>query len=151
MKVTIQYLTCKRIEIEINEEDNIEVLADKIIEKESYTDINKNNIVLILGKSVLSLDKKLKDYNITEGSRINLILRTGVSEFTNQKIQEGLNSNNNSYSNNIRIGDFFANNNIDANNNNNTQYSQFNYNENTSYNNNNNSNINNSNRMDIDS
>ena len=72
MKILIQTLTNKKIEIFVNSNDKVKTIKDKIQEKEG---IPPDQQALVFGGNRLGDDNFISDYNITDNSKVHLVLR----------------------------------------------------------------------------
>lgn len=72
MQVFVQLLTGNYIIVEVNNEDTINTLFQKIAEKE---DIHPEQLRVIFRGKQLYPDKTIADYEITHGSTIYLYMR----------------------------------------------------------------------------
>ena len=72
MKILIQTLTNKKIEIFVNSNDKVKTIKDKIQEKEGIPPDQQH---LVFSGNRLGDDNFISDYNITDNSKVHLVLR----------------------------------------------------------------------------
>ena len=82
MKIQVLSLTNKKFEILVNSNDRVRTIKDKIKEVEG---IPPDQMRLIFGGALLEDEHFISDYNITDNSKIHIVLklRDGMSMKTN--------------------------------------------------------------------
>ena len=72
MKIQVLSLTNKKFEILVNSKDRVRTIKDKIKEVEG---IPPDQMRLIFGGALLEDEHFISDYNITDNSKIHLVLK----------------------------------------------------------------------------
>ncbi len=72
MQLLIKTLTGKTITVDVNEDDTVETLKQRINEKEG---IPVDQQRLIFGGKQISEERTMSDYGVTNGATMHLVLR----------------------------------------------------------------------------